>query len=277
MSSVDQTGLAAKQGSASAFEVKHERQANDDTAPVAARMLDDDQLRTFNTEHICQAEWATIKPVFDARFAGREFTFVDVGGGNGLFGDMLLDAYPGARGVVLDAAEVLLRENKRHPRKEVLLARAENLDELFGERKFDLVLFNWILHHLVLDSYAKTVELQRTVIAKSRRLLNPGGVISILENLYEGTVVDGVPSRLIFELTKSTMLKPLVSRLGANTAGCGVCFRSRKAWKEDAGRAGLSVDTFVELSPKPIGLIKEVLLHVGFVGHGFFWLKPTQS
>ena len=191
--------------------------------------------------------------------------------------DMLLDAYPGARGVVLDAAEVLLRENKRHPRKEVLLARAENLDELFGERKFDLVLFNWILHHLVLDSYAKTVELQRTVIAKSRRLLNPGGVISILENLYEGTVVDGVPSRLIFELTKSTMLKPLVSRLGANTAGCGVCFRSRKAWKEDAGRAGLSVDTFVELSPKPIGLIKEVLLHVGFVGHGFFWLKPTQS
>ena len=32
MSSVDQTGLAAKQGSASAFEVKHERQATDDTA-----------------------------------------------------------------------------------------------------------------------------------------------------------------------------------------------------------------------------------------------------
>jgi ubiquinone/menaquinone biosynthesis C-methylase UbiE len=275
MSTAHQANLAVEQGTSGASEAKRERQPND-TAPVTARMLDDDQLRTFDTEHICEKEWATIKPVFDAQFAGRPFTFVDVGGGNGLFGDMLLDAYPGARGVIIDPAEVLLRENQRHPRKEVLLARAENLDELFGERKFDLILFNWILHHLVLDSYAKTVELQRTVLAKARGLLKPGGVISVLENLYEGTIVDGVPSRLIFELTKSTLLKSVVSLLGANTAGCGVCFRSRKAWQEDAEDAGLSVDTFVEMTPKPIGRLKELLLHVGFVGHGFFWLKPAK-
>ena len=242
---------------------------------VAARMLDEDQLRTFNTEQICAAEWTTLKPIFDAQFGSREFSFVDVGGGNGSFADMLLAAYPLARGVVLDPAEILLRENKPHPRKEVKLARAENMDELFGERKFDLILFNWILHHVVLDSYSKTVALQRSVISKARRLLKPGGVVSVLENLYEGTVVDGVPSRLIFELTKSALLKPLVSRLGANTAGCGVCFRSRKAWQEDADRAGLRVDKFMELSLKPIGLVKELLLHVGYVGHGFFWLQPA--
>ena len=272
---MEQVGMAAKQSTGRTL-VTHEGEANDDTTPVKARMLDDDQLRTFNTEHICDGEWETIKPTFDARFAGREFSFVDVGGGNGSFADMLLAAYPAARGVVLDPAEILLRENKPDPRKELKLARAESMDELFGERKFDLILFNWILHHLVIGSYAKTIALQRTVIAKARRLLNPGGAVSVLENLYEGTVVDGVPSRLIFELTSSRLLKPLVRRLGANTAGCGVCFRSRQAWHEDAERAGLRVDKFVQLTPKPIGLVKELLLHVGFAGHGFFWLEPVQ-
>lgn len=242
---------------------------------MTARMLDDDQLRNFNIEHICAAEWAAIKPIFDAQFGGREFTFIDVGGGNGSFADMLLAAYPLARGVVLDPAEILLRENRPDPRKEVKRARAEGMDEVFGERKFDLVLFNWILHHLVLESYSKTVALQRTVIAKARRVLKPGGVVSVLENFYEGSVIDGAPSRLIFELTKSSLLKPFVSRLGANTAGCGVCFRSRTAWREEAERAGLRVDKFLELSPKPVGWLKELLLHVGSVCHGFFWLKPA--
>ncbi|HWE22900.1 MAG TPA: class I SAM-dependent methyltransferase [Myxococcales bacterium] len=240
-----------------------------------ARTLDDDQLRAFNTEQICEKEWAVLKPVFDERFANREFSFVDVGGGNGSFADMLLAAYPRARGVVLDPAEILLSENKPHPRKEVKLARAESMDELFGERKFDLILFNWILHHLVLDSYAKTIELQRAVILKARRLLERGGVISVLENLYEGNVVDAVPSRLIFELTSSKLLKPLVRRLGANTAGTGVCFRSRTAWEKDATWAGLRVAKFIEMTPKPIGAVKELLLQVKFVGHGFFWLEPA--
>ena len=266
-------GVAAKRSGVPS--VDRERAVTKRAEKVTARMLDDDQLRTFDTEHICDREWQAIKPVFDASFAGREFSFLDVGGGNGSFADMLLDAYPMARGVVLDPGEILLRENKPSVRKETLLARAEDLEDLFASRKFDLILFNWILHHLVLDSYEKTVALQRTVIAKASQLLNRGGVISVLENLYEGTIVDGIPSRLIFELTSSKILEPLVRRLGANTAGCGVCFRSRKAWQEDAERAGLAVKAFIELTPKPIGLLKELLLHVGFVGHGFFWLQPA--
>jgi len=271
---VEQVDVATQRSSARLFEDERKVEPRDGTAQVTARMLDDDQLRTFNAEHICPGEWDIIKPVFDASFAARDFSFVDVGGGNGLFADMLLDAYPRAHGVVLDPAEILLRENRPHPRKELRLARAETMDELFGERKFDLILFNWILHHLVLDSYAKTIALQRTVLEKARRLLKPGGAVSVLENLYEGSVVDGVPSRLIFQLTSSKTLRPLVRHLGANTAGIGVCFRSRQAWRKDAARTGLVVKEFRQLTPKPIGLIKELLLHVGFVGHGFFWLQP---
>jgi ubiquinone/menaquinone biosynthesis C-methylase UbiE len=270
---VENVGVAARRSSVPS--IGRERVDAKGKEKVTARMLDDERLRAFDIEHICDREWQTIKPVFDNLFAGREFSFLDVGGGNGSFADMLLDAYPKARGVVLDPGEVLLRENKPNLRKETLLARAEDLDELFVTRKFDLILFNWILHHLVLDSYEKTVALQRTVIAKASQLLNRGGAISVLENLYEGTIVDGVPSRLIFELTSSKTLEPVVRRLGANTAGCGVCFRSRKSWQEDAENAGLAVKTFMELSPKPIGFLKELLLHVGFVGHGFFWLQPA--
>jgi len=272
---VEQVGVAAKRSAARVSEDERNVEPSDGAGHMTARMLDDDQLRTFNIEHICDGEWDIIKPVFDASFAGREFSFVDVGGGNGLFADMVLAAYPAARGVVLDPAEILLRENKPHPRKELTLARAETMDELFGQRKFDLILFNWILHHLVLDSHAKTTALQRNVLAKARRLLKPGGAVSVLENLYDGSVVDGAPSRLIFELTSSKTLKPLVRRLGANTAGCGVCFRSRKAWRKDAARSGLAVKEFIQLTPKPIGMVKELLLHVGFVGHGFFWLQPA--
>src|SRR5205823_5444381 len=53
VSAPDQTSLAVKLGTSSAPEPKQERRPNDAGAPVTARMLDDDQLRTFDTEHIC--------------------------------------------------------------------------------------------------------------------------------------------------------------------------------------------------------------------------------
>jgi ubiquinone/menaquinone biosynthesis C-methylase UbiE len=273
---VKHIGLDSEVPASPFLETKNALQvSNEFTRAEAARMLKEEQLRTFDTEHICDAEWAVIQPIFDASFAGRAFSFLDVGGGNGSFADRMLAAYSGARGVVLDSADTLLRQNRPHPRKELMLARAENMQEL-GERKFDLIMLNWVLHHLVMESYAKTTALQRKVLANARQLLSPGGSVSVLENLYEGKVLDELPSRLIFKLTSSKLLESFVRRLGANSAGCGVCFRSRRAWREDAIRSGLVVQNFIQLTSKPIGRLKEVMLHVGFVGHGFFWLQSPE-
>src|ERR1700693_3265100 len=82
-----------------------------------ARIHQETQVEAFNVEYVCEREWKLIEPVFDSRFAGRAFSFVDVGGGNGNFADRLLQRYPDATGTVLDCARGLLAQNVMHSQK----------------------------------------------------------------------------------------------------------------------------------------------------------------
>ena len=239
-----------------------------------AKSLREDQLQDFDVEYVCEREWKLIEPAFDARFRDRAFSFLDVGGGNGQFADRLLDSYPRANGTVLDTARVLLEQNASHPRKQLVLGSAEHLTRLFRER-FDLIVFNWALHHFVTSTYAGTRRLQRDVLRQARALLSPGGVVSVFENLYNGFILDGLPGRMIFHATASAAFAPLVRRLGANTAGCGVCFLSRRQWEEEASRAGLQVASYMQGFPKELNPVTKAALAVQSVHHGHFFLTRS--
>jgi SAM-dependent methyltransferase len=253
----------------------------DDTAPgwetpgnhvAEAKQLQEDQLEDFNVEYVCENEWKLVEPGFDSRFSGRAFSFLDVGGGNGNFADRLLQRYPDARGTVLDSARGLLAANAGHPRKELILGSAEHLTRIFEKRTFDLVIFNWTLHHFVTSTYAGTRRLQRQILKQARKLLSANGVISVFENLYNGLVLDGLPGRLIFHATASRAFAPVARRLGANTAGCGVCFLSKRQWEEEGTRAGLRVASYVDGFPKALTWAKKAALNVGSVHHGHYFM-----
>ncbi len=59
--------------------------------------------------------------------------------------------------------------------------------------------------------------------------------------MYDGAVFDALPSHLIYELTASKALAGITWRMGANTAGVGVCFRSKRGWEKVIDQAGLTV------------------------------------
>lgn len=247
--------------------------------PVAeeqARKLQEHQLVDFNIEHVCDPEWKLVEPRFDARFAGRAFSFLDVGGGNGTFADRLLERYPQAEATVLDTAKPLLDLNVQNPRKTLMLGSAEHLARTFRSRKFDLIVFNWALHHFVTSSYQGTRQLQREVLAQARSLLTEGGVVSVFENLYNG-LPDGLPGRMIFHATASRAFAPFARKLGANTAGVGVCFLSRRQWETEAARAGLRVVSYVKGFPKALSWTKRAALAVRSVHHGHFFMAPESA
>jgi hypothetical protein len=100
------------------------------------------------------------------------------------------------------------------------------------------------------------------------------GRISILDNMYNGAIIDGLPSRLIYGATSSKLLAKLVKKGGANTAGVGVCFLSKKQWDKTIRRsAGLTVQKYTADEPWKIPLTWSLFLHIGGIRCGHFWIK----
>jgi 2-polyprenyl-3-methyl-5-hydroxy-6-metoxy-1,4-benzoquinol methylase len=164
------------------------------------RRLNDAQVEAFDTEYVDDARWLSVRQRLDRDFAGEAFTFLDVGGGNGKFADRLLAEYPASKGTVLDNSEVLLARNRQSDRKTILLDSVENLHRLTG--LYDVIFVNWLLHHVVADSYAKTRLHQTRTLKTLGGLLTKRGRISVFENIYDGFVIDNLPGWLIFRVTK---------------------------------------------------------------------------
>jgi hypothetical protein len=109
-------------------------------------------------------------------------------------------------------------------------------------------------------------------------LLTQRGRISVFENVYDGFVIDNFPGWLIFRVTGNARLTKVAQKLGANTAGVGVCFLSKKRWLSTMSEANLHVlessepDNWNWTMP----LLSRCGLHLRrrYVGH--FWLKAQN-
>ncbi|WP_194931645.1 class I SAM-dependent methyltransferase [Lysobacter niastensis] len=238
-------------------------------ASMAVKRLSDAQLEAFDTEHVSPALWDMLVRRIDAQFPHGRLRFLDVGGGSGRFADRLLARYPHAHGVVLDNSRLLLARNKPHARKFLIEESAENIGLLDGG--YDLVFFNWVLHHLVGFDYRESVENVVRTVHDAAYLLSDRGHISIFENVYDGLLVANAPSHIIFRLTSANAIAPLIHRLGANTARIGVCFQSKRAWERILHEAGMATVGFDEDEHKPVPWPWKAFLHVGNLRCGLFW------
>ncbi len=241
------------------------------------KKLDEQQLQDFNQEYVDDSRWGTIQTLIEKKFAGQKFCFLDIGGGNGMFSDRILESFPQAIGTVVDNANLLLELNKPNPRKTLIFGSVESLNTTFSNRKFDLIFFNWALHHFVNHSYEKTRKTQHNALVDAQNLLSDNGYISIFENMYDGIIFKNLPGRLIFYLTSSKTLAPLMSKMGANTAGCGVCFLSQAQWKDTTTEAGLIISQYTDYERwDDVSIIRRIVLHIGPVRHGHFWLSKKK-
>ncbi len=169
--------------------------------------------------------------------------FLDLGGGPGRFSDLLLATYESASVVVADSSELLLSRNRPHPRKTVVGVDASRLAEAFDHGSFDVIFVHRLLHHLVGDSYAESIAFIEAVLCQCAAVLKPDGRLSIIENIWNGRFIDGLASRLLYHATSSRLVAPISRRLGANTAGTGVCYLSDRLLVRLLRQAGLSVQT----------------------------------
>jgi Methyltransferase domain len=234
------------------------------------KQLEDSQLETFDIEYVNDKRWQIVQSQIDKDFPDGDFSFLDVGGGNGMFADRLLDYYPRSRGTVLDNSQLLLDRNKTHPHKKMILDSVENLSKL--SERYDLICFNWLLHHLVGSSYSETRKNISTAIESVIPLLTDDGRVSIFENMYNGLLFDGLPSRVIFTLTSNQTISGAIKKMGANTAGVGVCFLSQKEWMETVGKTSLKLLKYSDDDKWFVPIQWKVFLHVGNIRCGHFWL-----
>ena len=241
------------------------------------RKLDDSQVQDFDSEYVDDRRWQLIEACIERDFPDGKFTFLDIGGGNGVFADRILGKYTGSSCTVLDNSEYLLSLNKESDRKTIVCESVENLGGALAGRKYDIVFLNWLLHHLVSGSYNKTRSNMVECLTQATGLLSPRGRVSVFENLYDGLLFDAFPGYFIYRLTASRMLAPLTKRLGANTAGVGVCFLSRREWEKTVGSSGLAVASFDTDFKKNLPLHRKLMLHLKDLEVGLFWCRAGDS
>ncbi len=238
------------------------------------KKLDEEQVYNFDTDYIQGADWVNLVEHLNKSFPDGEFSFIDVGGGNGVFCDKLLETFPKSKGVLIDNSEYLINLNKENPRKTIICDSVENINKLLPDEKFDVIFLNLVLHHFIGNSYKISRSIVENTLNNLYPLLSDRGLLYIMEDVYNGKYIDGLASYLIFSITSIKALGGITRRLGANTGGVGVCFRSRKQWLSLFDKCGYKVDK-EDISHRfnNFPFYKRFILHMGDTGMVSFWLE----
>lgn len=204
------------------------------------KLLDSSQTESFDTEYVDDYLFYIVVKAVDQYIKNIDKgEVIDVGGGNGMFIDRVLDYYPNLSATLVEPEPTLLYKNSSRDNKKLIESTFQDLT--ITSTSTDLITLNWVLHHFVGCNYSSTYQLQLQALKKCYNLLKPGGIIFIFENFYEGKWVNDMPGNIIYHLTASSLMKDVTKKLGANTAGVGVSFHSHNAWVSMLKEAGFQI------------------------------------
>jgi ubiquinone/menaquinone biosynthesis C-methylase UbiE len=258
----------------------------DPIAPATSFLiLNETQNAAFDAEFHRPEELEAKLKRLDELSSDESFNVLDLGGGNGLFADQLLARFPKSTVTIIDISSVLLSRNNPSNRKEFIHGSIEEMIDILTGRTFDYITMNWVLHHLVGNSYRTSLKNCRKTLIHCKKLLKPGGMVIIAENMFDSYLGSNLASHVIYAITaiKWRWFVQWTKRF-FNTAGVGVCFQSQRAWMRLFAEAGFDVDAF------QLGLVwrwleraflrmdfRSMAIHLLFVksvSHGHFFLEP---
>lgn len=140
-------------------------------------------------------------------------------GGIGKFASVIAENVEGCTIVVIDNSD-LVNESFVDD-DNAALVKSDWL-EYKSESKFDFIIFKTVLHHFIKSSELKTRNAQVQGLLKAAELLKDDGILSVGENFYESAFRLGdLSGRLIYEITKLTLIEKIARKLGANKARDG--------------------------------------------------------
>ncbi len=241
--------------------------------PPSPRSLSDSALDSFDVEF---RDWQPYLRFLRTHLADQPQWLLDVGGGNGRFVDGLLHAFPLARGVLIDLAQSMVARNRSHPRKTALIGDANSFPEEVVRHRYDLITLNVLLHHLVGDNDNDTRHNVLRCINKLRLLLSAHGRLIVYEQVYDRWFEAGPePGAIVYGLTRlrNPLVVPVLRRMGANTAGVGVRFRSRTEWRRLFTSAGYDICTDAPITVDRTSLLHRFTLNLGYWGTHVFLLR----
>lgn len=162
-------------------------------------------------------------------------TILDIGGASGYFANGLTSFFSEKSKVsvcVVDAVNYDHWENPNH-KAQFIQANALALKQIFEKETFDCIFANRIFHHLVSHSWAESVKNMHSLCEQIYDLLKQDGYFAVTDHYYEGIIWDDITSKLLFQYTSHNkrMIQKLFYRLGATSAGTGVCMLSEQMWK----------------------------------------------
>lgn len=171
----------------------------------------------------------------------QELTGLDVGGGIGVFAKTVIDQCP-EKDVSFTVVDPGLSAAEQRVESTNISYELNTFDAFTSEQQYDFIVFRLVLHHLIGKDSQDTLETQRAALVKAKSLLKEGGVLFIVENFYEPMLGEDTTSKIIYRATSSKAIAGLTRRLGANTAGEGVRFRSLQSWTTLFESLGFGVD-----------------------------------
>jgi hypothetical protein len=220
------------------------------------RTLNAQQLGDFNYEGFAATQVDHYQQLFARNQIAICSSVLDIGGGSGYFAASLKEKVGGQ--VALIDSDLLA----------VSRAREAGLCATHGDALAivpngeAVVCFNLILHHLVAETEESTRNLQLLAL---KRWNKSSAYVFVHEYIYESLVGDAA-GRLIFEITKSSLLSRLSGAVGkfiptlrANTSGVGVRFRSASRWRALFNEAGFSVVDEMPGSQEKVSLARRAL------------------
>jgi SAM-dependent methyltransferase len=156
----------------------------------------------WQQEHVVAAyveERRALLPLFDAQEelvrrlltrGGRQVhRFLDLGAGDGDLAALVVDAFPGSTGVLVDFSEPMLAAAQRRGEDRWAIVRGDLSDAAWRDGvpdgRYDAVVSRFAIHHL-------TDARKRALYAEAFELLTPGGVFLNWEHVETGGLAEGM-------------------------------------------------------------------------------------
>jgi SAM-dependent methyltransferase len=188
-----------------------------------------------------QVDTFDVKAIADFLPKKNTIQVLDIGGGIGSFVKALKEVYSGKiEAAVLDISP--LSQEHFVQDKNIHFMLGNFLEDTRLIPVFDAIVLRTVLHHFIASTDTATYKAQSKALVKAKSLLAPNGCVYVVENFYQPFFGKDSTGSLIYRLTSlGGGLSRLFRRLGANTAGEGVRFRSVEAWQGMMQSAGFEV------------------------------------
>ena len=160
---------------------------------------------------------------------------LDIGGGSGFFSYLVYEYFL-EKGL---NCEVYVIDTMRYDtwvefsgKVTFIEESAEKLGEIFKKETFDIVFAKFVFHHFVKDSWTKSIKCMEEIITQIKYIMKKNSYLCIIDQFYNGLLGDASASKMIYSFTtcKIQFLKAIFKKMGAQSAGVGVCFLSKKMW-----------------------------------------------